>query len=302
MHLTKVAVISNGKGGSNRESGLRELVGELERHSIEVVVLKTTPAPNSARELAKQAVTMGVDLVIARGGDGTAGQVAEGLLGTQLPMAVMPGGTGNLFARSFYAVPTTPMFVRMILDGSPQAVDVVSVRSPNIDHDDDQHLVLVAMGLGTLSDAISTATPRWKRIFGQLVYAVKVAAASFDPRANRTFVEMDACSCEHSVSALFALNVTPPAMTTMSRGCNASDGLVDIVVLRATNFWQLLSTTMWAAVGKPERSKHYMRYRTGRAKVTCVRPVSLNIDGDVGVTTTEFTLTVLPGAVRMILA
>lgn len=301
MHLNKVAVISNGKGGSNRESGLQELVGELETHSIEVVVLKTTPAPNSARELAKQAA-QGVDLVIARGGDGTAGQVAEGLLGTQVPMAVMPGGTGNLFARSFYAVPTTPMFVRMILEGSPQAVDVVSVRSPNIDRDDDQHLVLVAMGLGALSDAISTATPRWKRIFGQLVYAVKVAAASFDPRANQTCVKMDSSSCQEAVSALFALNVTPPAMTTMSRGCNASDGLVDIVVLRATNFWQLLSTTMWAAVGKPERSRHYIRYRTRQAQVTCARPVSLNIDGDVGVTTQEFTLTVLPGAVRMVLA
>ena len=52
----------------------------------------------SAREIAEQAVEAGADLVAAFGGDGTMLQVAEGLINTGVPLAVIPGGTANVFA------------------------------------------------------------------------------------------------------------------------------------------------------------------------------------------------------------
>ena len=51
-----------------------------------------------ATRLAKEAVASGVDLVAAYGGDGTQMEVANGLLGTGVPLAILPGGTGNAMA------------------------------------------------------------------------------------------------------------------------------------------------------------------------------------------------------------
>lgn len=51
-----------------------------------------------ATRFAKEAVADGVDLVTGYGGDGTQLEVANGLVGSDVPMAILPGGTGNAMA------------------------------------------------------------------------------------------------------------------------------------------------------------------------------------------------------------
>ena len=48
--------------------------------------------------LTRDAVQDGADVVAAYGGDGTVSGVAEGLLGTGVPLAVLPGGTANVLS------------------------------------------------------------------------------------------------------------------------------------------------------------------------------------------------------------
>jgi predicted polyphosphate/ATP-dependent NAD kinase len=56
--------------------------------------LETTPQ-DSGQGLAKDAVQQGADLVIATGGDGTVMACATGLAGSEVPLAVLPLGTGT---------------------------------------------------------------------------------------------------------------------------------------------------------------------------------------------------------------
>lgn len=57
-----------------------------------------THASGDATRLAREAVAAGVDLVAGYGGDGTQMEVANGLLGSGIPQAILPGGTGNAMA------------------------------------------------------------------------------------------------------------------------------------------------------------------------------------------------------------
>lgn len=57
-----------------------------------------THKSGDATRLAAEAAASGVDLVAAYGGDGTQMEVANGLLGTGVPQAILPGGTGNAMA------------------------------------------------------------------------------------------------------------------------------------------------------------------------------------------------------------
>ena len=57
-----------------------------------------TRAAGHAGQLAQEAREAGVELVVAIGGDGTIGQVAEGLVGSSVRLGVIPVGTGNVWA------------------------------------------------------------------------------------------------------------------------------------------------------------------------------------------------------------
>lgn len=86
-----------GRWHRRRERELDRAVHLLEAYGIHLHRLATT-GPASATELARQAVAVGRDLVIACGGDGTVNEVANGLAGTSTPMAIFPAGTGNAAA------------------------------------------------------------------------------------------------------------------------------------------------------------------------------------------------------------
>jgi diacylglycerol kinase family enzyme len=59
-----------------------------------------TERPGHAIDLTREAVLDGVEIVAALGGDGTVNEVANGLAGTDVPLAIVPGGMANVFARS----------------------------------------------------------------------------------------------------------------------------------------------------------------------------------------------------------
>ena len=66
------------------------------RFSVEAV---RTREPGDATGLAREATVQDYDLVVAFGGDGTAREVAGGLVGSGTPLALLPGGATNVFAR-----------------------------------------------------------------------------------------------------------------------------------------------------------------------------------------------------------
>ncbi len=302
MNLSKVAIVFNPKGGSASTDKVQALAGHLAHNGVAVTLLPTTPEPGSATRLARNAADGKVDLVVAFGGDGTACQVAEGLIGTGVVMAVYPGGTGNLFAKSFYENPTPERFAQMILHGQPQSVDMISANYLDEGGKQQRRLFMVGLALGVVADAISTSSPAFKRIFGRLVYVFKTALACLWPHARRFQLQAPGVNCTEEAAALFAMNVTPPVMASLSRGCNASDAMMDVVVFPATRPWHLIGIAFFLAFGAPERSRYYKRIRTNAITISCARGMRPNIDGDSAGLTQEIRLQVEPSAVRMVLS
>ena len=74
-------------------------------HDIEVV---ETNRRGHATRFAQDAARRGVDVVVAFGGDGTLNEVATGVAGTDTALAVLPGGSTNVFARTI-GMPNDPV-------------------------------------------------------------------------------------------------------------------------------------------------------------------------------------------------
>ncbi len=97
--LRRFLVIHNPISGGRRGDGLDRAVGALRAGGATVEVVRTE-APGHAEALAAEA-DGGLDAVVAAGGDGTAHEVANGLLArpSPLPLGVLPLGTANCLAR-----------------------------------------------------------------------------------------------------------------------------------------------------------------------------------------------------------
>lgn len=92
----KVHIIINPAAGQN-EPILNALNQILHPAGVKWDISLTHKSGDATR-LAAEAAASGVDLVAAYGGDGTQMEVANGLLGTGVPQAILPGGTGNAMA------------------------------------------------------------------------------------------------------------------------------------------------------------------------------------------------------------
>ena len=101
----KVAVILNPVAGDGRIKRDWPHVADLLTHRFGQIELRETQASGDATRLAFDLAQEGFDLVIAAGGDGTASEVAGGLLqcarenGRRAALGLLPCGTGTDFAR-----------------------------------------------------------------------------------------------------------------------------------------------------------------------------------------------------------
>lgn len=66
----------------------------LREHEVEWTV-SVTQKDGHGRQLAQDALQTGIDLLAVYGGDGTIKDVINGLIGSAMPLLVLPGGTGN---------------------------------------------------------------------------------------------------------------------------------------------------------------------------------------------------------------
>jgi diacylglycerol kinase (ATP) len=99
--IREALVIFNPKAGRARgigEGALARARRQLARQGIDSE-LAPTDGPGSARELARWAVRERRQMVIVCGGDGTLNEVVNGLAGSAIPLALLPAGTANVFAK-----------------------------------------------------------------------------------------------------------------------------------------------------------------------------------------------------------
>lgn len=116
---------------ANPVAGLKRR-GDPARRAIEAfrrvdprarIDLARTQRPGDARWIAAEAAAAGVDLVLAVGGDGTAHEAANGLVGTRTALGVIPAGTMNLLARVL-GLPIDPEAAARCLALSPHVREV----------------------------------------------------------------------------------------------------------------------------------------------------------------------------------
>ena len=115
--MTNVALLVNPTAGKGRAAGMVARVTErLRAGGANVAILVGRDAEDAAA-LARQAVTDGVDALVALGGDGMVHLALNVVAGTPTPLGVIPAGTGNDLAATLQLPTKDPVAAADVLMG-----------------------------------------------------------------------------------------------------------------------------------------------------------------------------------------
>jgi diacylglycerol kinase (ATP) len=130
-----------------------------------------TSVEDPGQRVTRRALRHGVDLVLVAGGDGTVRAVAEALRGAEVPLGVLPVGTGNLLARNLQ-LPLNSLddAIRIAFTGDTRAIDLGVASVTYTDERIDDHVFLVMAGLGLDAQMIAATRPDLKKQVGWLAY------------------------------------------------------------------------------------------------------------------------------------
>jgi len=132
---------------------------------VEVVL---TRQRGDARRLAEEARDGRCDRVVVAGGDGTLNEVANGLCGSNVPVALLPLGTVNVFALETGIPLSLEDACRLALEGRPRPISLGRIG-------DEVFLLMASVGWDAA--AVARLRPVVKRRFGRLAYALSAVEA-----------------------------------------------------------------------------------------------------------------------------
>ncbi|MGI8460804.1 MAG: diacylglycerol/lipid kinase family protein, partial [Solirubrobacterales bacterium] len=281
------------------------------RYDVEAVV---TQSQNHATELSREARDGAYDLVVAFGGDGTLNEVANGLVGSGVPISVLPGGSTNVVARTLGipndVVDATEHLLGLADDFRPRKIDLGIANG--------RHFVFACgAGLDATAAKRVDARPRLKARFGPYWY-IYAAVTGFYGQYMRDPINLRVETGGKGTEGVTAICQNSDPFTYFRdrpvRVCEKvefDDGALALAVLkRATQrdmptiISRVLHERLQASGHR--HIDHFAAVTEARVESTtrdasgALRPFPVQVDGDYIGDHTELELEVAPGALTVV--
>lgn len=231
-----IALLSNPRAGKGQGRRAAEIVERWLHEQGEDVRLLQGASVDETRMLAAQALADGPAVLIVVGGDGTLSCVLDAAIDRDVPIVLIPAGTGNDLARALH-LPLDPVEAgRLALQGVPRRIDVGEVRSA----DGIRPFVTVA-ALG-FDARVSDRTDRLRWPRGPLRYYLALVIELLRLHPVHLDVALDDGPIERMPSTLIAVGNTSSYGGGMPICADAEpdDGLFDVVRVRPIGRLRLL--------------------------------------------------------------
>lgn len=282
----RAAVVVNPTKLDDDESFKKAVSLAMYEHGWQEPLWLATTAADPGIGQAKQAVAVGVDLVLACGGDGTVTSCAEGVAGSGTPLAIIPIGTGNLLARNVGLPVDLHEALVVALTGSDQPLDAGTVNTRPF---------VVMAGLGLDARMLADTSEPLKRRLGWTAYAISVVRHLGDRPMRVTLIADDRPPVRARASAVVVGNVGwLRGGLPLLPDARPDDGLLDAVVITAGGWaaWALLAADI---LMRRDRTQRVTRVQFRRLQILLEHEQRWELDGEVMGATRQLVVAAQPG-------
>ena len=266
-----LAIVNPAAGRGAGRKLIGRLAADLARDGIEAEVV-STPGPGEAARLAAAAVEDGYARVIAVGGDGTANEIANGLVGSDVALALYPIGSGNDFSRALGYPRSRKRIGGFLASARPRRIDVGEVNG---------RVFLNAAGVG-IDGHVAERVVASARVVGQtLGYLVGslVSIATFRPRVMRVRVDGAELVGRHLV--VVAANGTHfGSGMHVAPDAKLDDGLFDVVIGGDLGRWASIVALAKLYRGTHVNGRTILGFRSRTLDVDFDEPQPMEADGE----------------------
>ena len=248
-----------------------------------------TEAVGHARELAKSAVRRGARLVMAWGGDGTISEVASALAFDEVPLGIIPAGSGNGLARELGVSLRPERAIADALHAVPRPMDLGEL---------DGHLFANIAGIGFdahIASRFATATRR-----GFIGYAGITARALTSYVPQRYRVTTGGVETAHrAILVTIANSAQFGNNARIAPGARVDDGELDLVVMEERSRFRTLCRMPRLFNGTVGRVPGCTIRRIREATIEADAPMTYHVDGEPMAGGTKLQARIHPGALMV---
>lgn len=266
-----LAIVNPAAGKGTGAKIAARLVTELADAGLSVDMV-TTPGPGEAARLASSAVEDGYERVIAVGGDGTANEVANGLVDTDVALGLYPIGSGNDFARALGYPRKRSTVAAFLRTARERRIDVGEVNG---------RVFLNVAGVG-IDGHVAERVIASSRVVGpRLGYVVGsiVSIATYRPRVMRVRIDGTARAGKHLM--VVAANGTHfGSGMRVAPDAKLDDGLLDIVVGGDLGTWSSLVALAKLYRGTHVDGRTILAFKAASLEVDFDAPQPMEADGE----------------------
>lgn len=252
--------------------------------------IRWTESAGHATELARQAVEAHVDLVVAVGGDGSINEVANALVGTNVPLGVLPFGSGNGLARHLGYPMKKAKAIQVFNRFKVEEMDLFRLANSYI---------CSTAGIGF--DAYVAEVFARTNARGFLGYTIGFLKAFirypyFDYKvkfadreiSGKAFMIVLCNSSQHGYNVKIAPNAS------------VQDGVMDVWILDKFPRWKATLIFFSILRGMHHKSRYFNSFTTDRVIIETETPIHFHTDGEPVAKITRVEAEVKPRALRVV--
>ena len=246
-----------------------------------------------ATRQAREAAEGGADVVVAYGGDGTVMEVVNGLIGSGVPLGILPGGTGNVLSIEV-DIPQTSEEAAQLLVSDEARIQHVDVGQSG------QTYFLLRAFVGFDAQRVQLATREMRDRCGKAAYIVAALKAIPESKDLRYQLTLDGKEVECEGFTCIVENAGNMCVKGLSLApdVSISDGLLDVIVIRGLDPKSLASAVASIA-DRPLDPDSFRHWQAKEITIATDPPQAVIGDGEAW-GETPISMKVLPGAVRVI--
>lgn len=287
-------VVMNPVAGVSQPENVREKIeAAFQSRDIPFEIYETTGEENLLQKV-RSAVKQGFQLFVSAGGDGTLSGVIDGLVGTQIPLIILPTGTWNTVAQIMnIPLQIDPALKLVFQEHTIRTVDALQVE---------QGFFILSVSAGVGSRTMEDVKRKEKRRFGKLIDLWKGLRQLMEFRSYLFDVKIDGKPSRFRASELMVANSASLGLKALQldSSIRMDDGKLNVCRIYANTLGEYLKLAISMLRGDQKHNWNVLCMEaTKEVEIRCSEKLPVQGDGDI-IGRLPVTVKIVPKAIQIV--